>query len=142
MDDRLSLWRGVAVDVLLSSRFRDRRLGLLRRGCWRRGRLPSRLRGGLRLRDRWWRGRRSSGRSRWRFLRRWCIGDWLSLVNRFVFNGLFFQETEDVVQDEVAIRLLSKEERLDEFLPGLSLVGHLADDLNDDTAIRRRLSIY
>ena len=58
-----------------------------------------------------------------------------------VLNRFFFQEAKDVVENEVSIRLLGKEERLDEFLPSLSLVRHLADDLNNDTAICRGLSI-
>jgi hypothetical protein len=54
---------------------------------------------------------------------------------------LFFEETEDVVEDKVTIGLLSEEESLDELLPRLATVGHFTDHLNDDATIGRGLGI-
>jgi len=56
-------------------------------------------------------------------------------------GGLFFKETEDIVEDEVSIRLLGEEERLNELLPKLSPIRHFTDDLDDDATIRGGLSI-
>jgi len=56
-------------------------------------------------------------------------------------NSLFLQEAEDVIEDKVAVRLLGKEEGLDEFAPGSTFICHLANDLNDDTVICTRLSV-
>ena len=59
-----------------------------------------------------------------------------------LLDRLLLQEAEDVVEDEVAIRLLSKEEGLHELPPWLALVGHFTDDLDNNAAIRRGLGIY
>jgi len=56
-------------------------------------------------------------------------------------DGFFLEEAEDIVEDEVTVGLFSEEESLDEFTPRLVVIGHFADDLDDDTAICRRLGI-
>lgn len=58
-----------------------------------------------------------------------------------VFNGVFLQKAEDIVEDEISVRLLGKEERLDEFPPWLAVVGHFTNDLNDYTTVRGGLRI-
>ena len=58
-----------------------------------------------------------------------------------LFNRLLLQEAEDVVEDEVAIRLFSQEESLDKLLPCFTLVRHLTNDLNDDSTVCGGLSI-
>ena len=58
-----------------------------------------------------------------------------------LFNRLLLQEAEDVVEDEVAIRLFSQEESLDKLLPSFTLVRHLTNDLNDDSTVCGGLSI-
>jgi len=56
-------------------------------------------------------------------------------------NSLFLEEAENVIKDKVTIGLLGKEEGLHEFAPGRTFICHLANDLNDDTAIGTRLGI-
>ncbi|THH01590.1 hypothetical protein EW145_g6887 [Phellinidium pouzarii] len=63
------------------------------------------------------------------------IGDFV------VLNALLLQEAEDVVENEVSIRLLREEERLHKLTPGLPTVRHLTDDLNNNPPSSRRLSI-
>jgi hypothetical protein len=65
---------------------------------------------------------------------------WLAFI---ALNGLllFLEETEDVVEDKVTIRLLGEEESLNEFLPRLATVGHFTDHLNDDATVGRGLRI-
>jgi hypothetical protein len=58
------------------------------------------------------------------------------VLKLLVFLGLFGQVAKDVVEDEVAIGLLSKDKGLGESLMGLALIGDLADDLDDDVGIR------
>ena len=65
----------------------------------------------------------------------------LGLLLITLFDGFFLQEAEDVVEDEVAVWLLGEEEGLDELFPRVAVVRHLSDDLNDDTAVGRRLRI-
>ena len=65
----------------------------------------------------------------------------LRLLLFALLNGLLLQEAEDVIEDKVAVGLLGEEKRLHEFPPSFALVRHLTDDLNDDTAICRRLSV-
>ena len=69
-------------------------------------------------------------------LRELSLGLLLALLDR-----LLLQEAEDIVEDEVAVWLLCKEEGLDKFPPRLAMVGHLADDLDDDATVGRRLGI-
>jgi hypothetical protein len=59
----------------------------------------------------------------------------------FLINSILLEEAEDVVQNVVAARLFSEEEGLDKLAPRLALVGHLADDLDYDAPVRRRLSV-
>jgi hypothetical protein len=56
-------------------------------------------------------------------------------------NSLFLQETEDVIEDKIAVWLLGKEEGLHEFAPRSTFICHLANDLNDDTAIGTGLGV-
>jgi hypothetical protein len=82
---------------------------------------------------------------------RWCRSllnssggggfDGLSLIDLVALNGLLLQESEDVVENEVAIWLFGEEEGLDELAPRFICVGHLTDDLDNDPAICRRLGI-
>jgi hypothetical protein len=65
----------------------------------------------------------------------------LLLLPVITLNGLLLQKAEDIIEDEVAVGLLGEEKGLDKFAPGLVAVGHLTDDLDDDPAICRRLSI-
>lgn len=60
-----------------------------------------------------------------------------SLASIITFNGLLLEEAEDVVEDKVAVRLLGKEESLDEFPPWIAVVGHLTDDLDDNAIVCR-----
>lgn len=60
----------------------------------------------------------------------------------FILNGLLLQEAEDVIEDKIAIWLLCKEESLDELLPRLTAIAHLANDLDDNTTRRRSLRIH
>lgn len=69
------------------------------------------------------------------------LGDSFTLLLVTLLDGLFLQEAEDVVEDEVAVRLLGEEERLHELPPCFALVRHLTDDLDDDAAICRGLSV-
>jgi len=62
-------------------------------------------------------------------------------VTFLAVGGFFFEEAEDVVEDKVAVGLLSEEEGLYEFAPWVAVVGHFADDLDDDAAAGRRLCI-
>jgi hypothetical protein len=57
------------------------------------------------------------------------------------FVAFLLEVTADVVQDEVAIGLFGEEERLGELAPGSASVRHLADNLNDDAALRRALTV-
>jgi hypothetical protein len=57
------------------------------------------------------------------------------VLELLVFLGLFGQVAEDVIKDEVAVGLLSKDKGLGESLMGLALVGNLANDLDDDVGI-------
>jgi hypothetical protein len=54
---------------------------------------------------------------------------------------LLLQETENVVQNKVTVGLLGQEKCLSEFAPGLVVVGHFTDDLNDDPTICRGLGV-
>ncbi len=158
---RSSRFRGVYTVRLSRGRChggRSGRLGWLRRrnpGRWlwdvsNRGRwLLYRWR---RCRDgfnRWGRRRRSRGALPWDLdgsryrLRLWfdrCNG-----LNRLLclvaLNGLFLKETEDVVENEVPIWLLGKEEGLDKFPPRVIMVGHFTNNLNDDASVGGRLSV-
>jgi hypothetical protein len=56
-------------------------------------------------------------------------------------NRLLFKEPEYIVEDEIAVRLFGKEESLDKFPPRLATVGHLTNDLDYNTTIRRRLCV-
>ena len=69
------------------------------------------------------------------------LGNLLAFLLLALFNRLFLQEAENVVKDEVAVGLLSKEESLDKFPPWLPTVGHLPNHLNNNTSIGRRLGI-
>lgn len=60
----------------------------------------------------------------------------------FILDRLLLQEAEDVIENKIAIWLLCKEECLDELLPGLTAITHLANDLDDNTARRRSLRIH
>lgn len=118
-----------------SGRVRENSRGFLLRN-WGRGR--GRLTGWLRL--------RLSGR-----LGRWLLdrggfggrngGNRLGFAD-IILNSIFLEEPEDVVENKVTIWLFCKEESLDELSPGITMIGHLADDLNDDTTIGRGLRIY
>ena len=63
------------------------------------------------------------------------------LASVVALSSLFLEETEDIIEDEVPIRLLGEEERLNELFPSLSSIRHFTDDLDDDTTIRGGLSI-
>ena len=63
------------------------------------------------------------------------------LASVIALSSLFLEETEDIVEDEVPIRLLSEEERLNKLFPRLSSIRHFTDDLDDDATIRGGLSI-
>jgi hypothetical protein len=63
------------------------------------------------------------------------------LTDIIALNSLLLQETEDVVEDEVAIRLFSEKKGLHEFAPRVAVVGHFADDLNYNPSIRRGLGV-
>ena len=102
------------------------------RGCRRRGR------DWLRLDGRRWSRRFGDSRSRG-LLRRLLHG--LGLLIFALLDRLFLQEAEDVVENEVAVGLLSQEEGLHKLPPGFALVGHLANDLDDDATVRRGLGI-
>ena len=54
---------------------------------------------------------------------------------------LLLQEPEHVVEHIVAAGLLSEEEGLGEFVVGSAFVGHLAENLNDDSAVEGRLAV-
>ena len=69
------------------------------------------------------------------------LGNLLALLFLALFNRLLLQEAENVVKDEVAIRLLSEEEGLDKLFPVLALVRHFTNDLDDDATVRRGLGI-
>jgi hypothetical protein len=68
------------------------------------------------------------------------IGECLLLL--VALSGFLLEETEDIVEDEVSVRLLSKEEGLNKLFPSLSTIGHFTDDLDDDATIRGRLSVH
>jgi hypothetical protein len=117
-------------------RVRLNRRGFLLLHNWGRewGRLTRRRRLGLSNRFRCWLldrdgFRDSNGRSRLGFA-------------DIILDGIFLKEPEDVVENKVAIWLLCKEESLDELSPGITMVGHLADDLNDDTTVGGGLRVY
>lgn len=65
------------------------------------------------------------------------------LVFAFILalGSLLFEETEDIVKDEISIWLFRKEERLNKLFPSLSAIGHFTDDLDDDATIRGGLSV-
>ena len=99
-----------------------------------RGRLTGRRQFGLSNRFRCWPPDRDgfrdgNGRSRLGFA-------------DIILDGIFLEEPEDVVENKVAIWLFCKEESLDELSPGITMVGHLADDLNDDTTVGGGLRVY
>jgi hypothetical protein len=64
-----------------------------------------------------------------------AIGSGSGLVKLFLLLGLLSKVTEDVVQYEVTVGLLSEDECLCETLVGVALVGDLADDLNDNVGL-------
>ena len=68
--------------------------------------------------------RESNGwRRRGRGLCRGLRGGGSVYVTRLVvLNGLLLEETEDVVENEVAVRLLGEEERLDKLAPWIALI--------------------
>ena len=70
------------------------------------------------------------------------IGLVVSLILFVGINRLFLQEAENVVEDKVAVGLLSKEESLRKLTPRFATVRHLTDDLDDDATVRRRLCIH
>ena len=65
----------------------------------------------------------------------------LSLTN-IILNGIFLEEPEDVIEHKVATRLFHKERCLDKLSPGVAVVGHFADDLDDDTTVGGGLRVY
>ena len=124
----------------LEGRRRGERIRLNSRGFLfrNRGRGRGRLTGRLRLRLR--------GRFRYWFLNMDGFGgrdggNGLGFAD-IILNGIFLKEPENVVENKVAIGLFCKEESLDELSPGITVVGHLADDLNDDTTVGRGLRVY
>jgi hypothetical protein len=58
-----------------------------------------------------------------------------------ILGSFFLEEAEDVVEHEIAVWLFSKEKGLNEFAPRLVVIGHLADDLDDDAAVCRGLGV-
>jgi len=58
----------------------------------------------------------------------------LSVVNRLLLT-LLIDVSEDVVEDEVSGRLLSKNEGLNKFLKLGGLVGGFTNDLDDDIVV-------
>jgi hypothetical protein len=62
------------------------------------------------------------------------LGNRLSLTV-VALDSLLLEEAENVVENKVAVRLLSKEEGLNELFPVPSSVAHFANDLNDDTTV-------
>ena len=58
------------------------------------------------------------------------------LLKLLLFLGLLGKVAEDIVQDKVTVGLLGEDEGLDETLVGLTLVGDLANDLDDDVGVR------
>lgn len=121
----------MAVDLRLRRRCRDGR-GSTFLNRWR---CRCRRRLWLSRRRRSWRSRCNGSRSKLDRLRS------LGLLVLTFLNGFFLKETEDIVEDEITIGLLSEEEGLNKLPPRFTLVGHFADDLDDDTAICRRLSV-
>lgn len=57
------------------------------------------------------------------------------VLELLVLLGVLGKVAKDVVEDEVAIGLLSEDKCLGESLMWLALVGDLADDLDDDVGI-------
>ena len=72
---------------------------------------------------------------------RLLISGYTLLTFIFALSSLLLQETEDIVEDEVPVRLLGKEECLNKLFPSLSSIGHFTDDLDDNATIRGGLSI-
>ena len=108
---------------------------LERGGCRRRGGLTGE-RGRLGL----------SNKSKCRLLDRVRLGhrnsrSRLGLAD-IILNGIFLEELEDVVEHKVAIELFRKEECLDKLSLGVAVVGHFADDLDNDTTIGGGLRVY
>lgn len=64
-------------------------------------------------------GWRRRGRGLWRGLRG---GGSVNVTRLVVLNGLLLEETEDVVENEVAVGLLGEEERLDKLAPWIALI--------------------
>lgn len=58
----------------------------------------------------------------------------MSVVNRLLLT-LLINVSEDVVEDEVSGRLLSKNEGLNKLLKLGGLVGGFTDDLDDDIVV-------
>ena len=77
-------------------------------------------------------GRRSDGL---------LVGGHTLLAFILALSSLLLEETEDVVEDEVSVRLLGEEECLYKLFPSLSPIGHFTDDLDDNATIRGGLSI-
>ena len=60
----------------------------------------------------------------------------------FLLNvNLLLEIAEDIVEDKVAVWLFGKEEGLGEFAPCPIVIGHFADNEDDDTAVGGRLGI-
>lgn len=57
------------------------------------------------------------------------------MLNLLLLFSLLSEVPEDVIEDEVAIGLLSKDKGLDESLVRLAFVGDLANDLDDDVRV-------
>jgi hypothetical protein len=69
------------------------------------------------------------------------MGGFVCIRAVILLDCFFLEEAEDVVEYKIAIWLFCEEKSLDEFAPRLVVVGHLADDLDDDTAVCRGLGI-
>ena len=90
----------------------------------------------------WYRNDRNRGLNR--LLDRRCVLNGsvcVSFLTWLIFHGVFFQEAEDVVENEVTARLLREEESLNKLLPWLAPVAHLTDHLNYNPTRCRGLSI-
>ena len=55
--------------------------------------------------------------------------------------NVVLEKAEDVVENIVALRLLSQKEGLRKFARGLRVVGHLSQDRHKDAVVCRRLRI-
>lgn len=142
-----AIWLG---QLSLCGRRRGRRLRvdggkffLRERDRWR----GDRFRGGLWGRDWLWLWRRGKYKGRLGSRPFRCGGRLINKCScigfaRVVFGSFLLEETEDIIENEVAIGLFRKEEGLNKFLPRVSMIGHFADNLNNNTTICRRLCIY